>query len=66
MEHFTLTEMIQWGIQRHPYELNFELLKEKLQTISDFADNTEIICLRNKFWEFIKEDIEEKAQEILL
>jgi|SRR5690554_1596089 len=66
LKHFSLTEMIQWGIQRHPYNLQFEVLVEKLQHISNFADNTKIICLRNKYWEFIKEDIEEKAQEISL
>lgn len=66
MNHFSLKDMIGWGIQRHPYELNFDLLKDKLQNITDFADNTEIICLRKKYWEFIKEDIEEKAKEISL
>lgn len=64
MEHLSLEEMIELGEERHPYEIDRDNVINKLRHIPNDIDNTPILCLKGKYWEFIVEDIEEAAINI--
>ena len=61
LEHFSLENMIEWGINRHPYEISRDEILNKLANASNIDDSTPIYCLRGKYWEFVAEDLEEAA-----
>ncbi len=52
------------GEERHPYEIDRNNVINKLRHIPHDIDNTPILCLKGKYWEFIVEDIEEAAANI--
>lgn len=55
--------MINLHKQRYPYTHDEKLL---IQNMTNFAaDDFNPICLRGKYWEFIKEDIEEVVDSYL-
>jgi predicted nucleotidyltransferase component of viral defense system len=57
LSNYTLTDMLSLHKQRYPYTHNEDLLLKNL-TNFELADNDfDPICLKGKYWEFIKEDI---------
>ncbi len=58
-ENYNLAQMLALHEQRYPYSHDRELIINNF-TIFNFADDEfNPICFRGKYWEFIKEDIEE-------
>jgi hypothetical protein len=58
-EKYSLTQMLDLHEQRYPYNHNSDLI---IQNFTDFSladDEFNPICFKGKYWEFIKEDIEE-------
>lgn len=64
LESFSLENMIEWGIQRHPFQITKEEILNKLAAAAQISDNTPILCLKNKYWEFVTEDLEEAVRKI--
>ena len=58
LEHFTLDEMIQYGIQRNPYTLTENDIFEALCHSTELSQDNVINCLRGKYWELIVEDLQ--------
>ncbi len=58
-EKYSLTQMLDLHEQRYPYSHDRDLI---IQNFTDFSladDEFNPICFKGKYWEFIKEDIEE-------
>ena len=58
-ENYSLTQMLDLHEQRYPYSHDRDL---NIQNFTDFSladDEFNPICFKGKYWEFIKEDIEE-------
>lgn len=64
LESYTLSEMIDWTIERYPWSVTKENVKEAIKRLTQTTDLTEVICLKGKYWEFIIEDLVEEAQSI--
>jgi hypothetical protein len=59
-----LPTMIAFHKERYPYIHESELLKTKLTDFLQAEDDFDPICLRGKYWEFIKEDLEEEVAKL--
>jgi predicted nucleotidyltransferase component of viral defense system len=68
-ENYNLTQMLALHKQRYPYSHDMELIINNFTNFNYADDEFNPICFRGKYWEFIKEDIEEiigkfKSKEI--
>ena len=57
---FSLEEMLLLHEQRYPFNHDRNSILENLTNFSLADEEFDPICLRGKYWEFIKEDIEER------
>ena len=64
LEHFTLEEMIQYGLQRNPYTLTRNEILEALSHPTELSQDNAIMCLRGKYWELIVEDLQMVAKNV--
>lgn len=64
MNYLPLDKMVELGEKRHPYEIDRLEVINNLKHIPTDIDNTPLICLKGKYWEFVIEDIEEAATDI--
>lgn len=58
-ESYSIGKMLQLHEQRYPYNHNKELILNNFTNFSQADDDFYPICLLGKYWEFVKEDIEE-------
>lgn len=56
--------MIELHSERYPYTYTKEELKVKLTDFQYADSDFDPICLKGKYWELIKEDIEEAVNQI--
>ncbi|NPD47222.1 MULTISPECIES: nucleotidyl transferase AbiEii/AbiGii toxin family protein [unclassified Lentimicrobium] len=63
MEHFTWQDMIGFYTLRSPYSYTPMEIIKKLIDFSQVDIDLDPICLKNKYWELIKLDIEESLHE---
>ena len=68
-ENYNLAQMLVLHEQRYPYSHNRELIINNFTNFNYADDEFNPICFKGKYWEFIKEDIEEiigkfKSKEI--
>ena len=64
LESYTLSEMVNWGIQRYPWSVTKESVKDGIERLPNIKDFTEVVCLKGKYWEFIVEDLLDEAKTI--
>lgn len=64
LESYSLSEMIDWGINRYPWSITKEGIKDGFNRLPRIMDCTEVICMKGKYWEFIVEDLIEEANSI--
>ena len=64
LESYTLSEMVNWGIQRYPWSVTKECVKDGIVRLPNIKDFTEVDCLKGKYWEFIVEDLLDEAKTI--
>ena len=62
LESYTLTELTDWGIQRYPWSVTPEAVKDAFERLPMITDFTEVVCLKGKYWEFVVEDLLDAAQ----
>ena len=62
LEHCTLEELIQYGLQRNPYTLTKDDILYALYHSSELTQDNEIVCLKGKYWELIVEDLRAIAE----
>lgn len=56
---FSIQKMLDLHYERYEYNHNKDLILKNLTSFSNADYDFDPICLRGKYWEFIKEDIEE-------
>ena len=64
LESYTLSEMVDWGIQRYPWSITNESVKDGIERLPYIKDFTEVVCMKGKYWEFIVEDLLDEAKII--
>ena len=64
METMSLQEMIKLHQERYPYSHTIAELKSKLTDFEYANSDFDPLCLRGKYWEIIREDIEEAANNL--
>ena len=64
MDYFSLNQMIEFYEKRYPYSLTKKEIISQLTFFDNADEDFEPICLRNKYWELIKLDFEEKIRRI--
>jgi hypothetical protein len=64
LESYTLSEMIDWGVERYPWSVTRESVKDGIERLPLIKDFTEVVCLKGKYWEFIVEDLLDEAKTI--
>jgi hypothetical protein len=64
LDSYTLSDMIGWGIQRYPWSVTKESVKDGIERLPLIKDFTEVVCLKGKYWEFIVEDLLDEAKSI--
>lgn len=62
LEHHSLSEMLDFYEQRFPYSHTRDQLILMLTNFNTAEEDFDPICLRNKYWELIKLDFEERVQ----
>ena len=66
LEHFTLEELIQYGLQRNPYTLTQKDILDTLCNLTVFTElNNDdfVLCFKGKYWELIVEDLRTIAEQ---
>lgn len=64
LESYTLSEMIDWGVERYPWSVTQESVKDGIERLPLIKDYTEVVCLKGKYWEFIVEDLLDEIKTI--
>lgn len=66
MESYSISDMLEFYEKRYPYSYSKEEIIKKLSDFSEADSDFEPVCLKNKHWELIKLDFEEKIQKDFL
>ncbi len=56
-DQYTIKDMLGFHLKRYPYTHNQELILNNFIDFEEANDDFDPICLRNKYWEFIKLDL---------
>lgn len=62
LDSHSITQMIDLHEQRYPYSHNKDLIIQNFTNFDQADDDFDPICYKGKYWEFIKEDFEEKIK----
>ena len=65
LEHFTLKELILFGLQRNPYTLTENDILESLRHSEELTQDNLIECLKGNYWELIIEDLRTEAERYI-
>jgi predicted nucleotidyltransferase component of viral defense system len=63
LEYFTLEQMILFGLQRDPYALKIDDIINSIFNAYNLLQDSEIKCLKGKYWELIIEDLQTVAKD---
>ena len=63
LEHFTLEEMIHYGLQRNPSTLKADDITKSLCKAYETSQDSVIECLKGKYWELIVDDLRIAAEQ---
>ncbi len=61
MEYYSVSEILEFYEKRYPYGFSRDQLVRKMLDFCDADSDFAPICLKGKYWELIKLDIEEKV-----
>jgi len=64
MEHFSISQMLDFYQERYPYNHSREELLRKLTDFSKANHDFDPLCLKSKYWELIRLDMEEAVREV--
>lgn len=63
LDHLSISEMIDFYVKKYPYSHTKENLISMLVNFDVAEEDFDPICLRNKYWELIKLDFEERVHK---
>lgn len=64
LESYTLCDLIEFHEKRYPWSHNKEEIAKSIKRCALTTDQTEVLCLKNKYWEFIVEDLLDAANNL--
>lgn len=64
LEHYPLSQMLEFYLERNPYNYTKVHLLSKLTDFSEAEFDFDPICLKSKYWELIRLDIEEAVKNL--
>lgn len=64
LDSYSIMQMIDLHEQRYPHTHNKDLIIQNFTNFDLADDDFNPICYKGKYWEFIKEDFEEKIKNI--
>ncbi len=64
MNHFSISDMISFHEKRYPFGHDKKKLLDALQNFSFVDDDLDPICLKSKYWELIKLDIQAAIESV--
>ena len=64
LDSYSIMQMLDLHEQRYPYTHNKDLIIQNFTNFDLADDEFNPICYKGKYWEFIKEDFEEKIKNI--
>ncbi len=64
INHFDFTQMLDFYEKRYPYNYTRNEITNQLKNFEEAENDLDPICLKDKYWELIKLDIEEKTQNL--
>jgi predicted nucleotidyltransferase len=64
LDYIPLVKMLEFHSERYPYSCSTEELKTKLVDFQQVDDDFDPKCLRGKYWELIKKDIQNEIKKI--
>lgn len=62
LDSYSIMQMIDFHEQRYPYTHDKDLIIQNFTNFDQADDDFDPICYKGKYWEFIKEDFEEKIK----
>lgn len=62
LDSYSIMQMIEFHEQRYPYIHDKDLIIQNFTNFDQADDDFDPICYKGKYWEFIKEDFEEKIK----
>jgi predicted nucleotidyltransferase component of viral defense system len=62
LEHYSLGQLMQFGIARNPHVLDEESMLDAFDKMNDADDDAPVLCLKGKYWEFVKEDLKDAVK----
>ena len=65
MTQHTLEEIIDWSLEKYPFSLSREDILNRIASVWDLPDKTEIISLREGIWEFVADDLCDESVKLL-
>jgi predicted nucleotidyltransferase component of viral defense system len=65
LDQYSIDEMLDFHLQRYPYNHEPKLILKNFVDFLSAEDDFNPICLKGKYWVFIKEDIERVISEYL-
>ena len=60
LDSYSIKQMMDFHEQRYPYTHDKDLIIQNFTNFDQADDDFDPICFKGKYWEFIKEDFEEK------
>lgn len=64
LDSYSIKQMMDFHEQRYPYTHDKDLIIKNFTNFDQADDDFDPICFKGKYWEFIKEDFEEKFKNI--
>lgn len=65
LDTYSINQMLSLHEQRYPYDHDRKLILKNFVDFSRADDDFDPVCLKGKYWEFIKEDIEDVVQKFI-
>ncbi len=62
LDSYSIMQMMDFHEQRYPYTHDKDLIIQNFTNFDQADDDFDPICYKGKYWEFIKEDFEEKIK----
>lgn len=64
LDHFSVSQMLDFYEERYPYNYSRAEILRKLTDFSEADHDFDPICLKNKYWELIRLDIEDAVKSV--
>lgn len=65
LDSYSIDQMLKLHEQRYPYSHDRDMILQNFTDFTSADEDFDPVCLKGKYWQFIKEDIEEFIQQYL-